>query len=146
MFIIPIGLTLPMDVKELKTNALDSTLQLNLPKVYIMPDSPLYGIKKSWEYLMIMLCGSNEQKMNLLMDFAEVRLAEAVEMIKTNNQDKLDIVMNEYNDTIEQIGTITSELNPSKISQHVTTKLEVDTKKVELLELLAGEYKIEWSR
>lgn len=146
IFVLPIGLGQSIDLNELQTKALENTLELNLPQVHILPDSPFYGLKKNWEFLVILLAGTPEQKMNVLLDFAEIRLAEAVAMIKEQNQSKVEAVMQEYTDTIAKVNDIKASLEPQKIEQHIDTKLEVEQRKVELFELLAGEYKIEWTR
>src|SRR3989338_1203256 len=49
----------------------------------ILPDSPIYGIKRFWEGMQVTFAGGDVAKAKLKYRFAEKRLAEAAEMLKS---------------------------------------------------------------
>src|SRR3989344_3167285 len=62
----------------------------------ILPDSPIYGIKRFWEGLQITFAGGDVAKAKLKYRFAEKRLAEASEMLKKNRPEHLEKMLKEY--------------------------------------------------
>lgn len=62
----------------------------------ITPDSPIYGIKRFWESVQVTFAGGDVAKAKLKYRFAEVRLAEASEMLKKNKAELVEKAMKEY--------------------------------------------------
>ena len=131
---------------EVDPRSIMDSLSINLPNVRIMPDSPLYNLKRQWEMIRILLAGTPEEKANLLIQLAEVRLAEAVEMVKENNADRADQLVAEYQSFLVRAAALQDSVNSQGGQTQIKTKLQVQEKKSQLFDTLAGEYRIEWTR
>lgn len=69
------------------TPPLESILLLNLPRVYVLPDSPLYFLISFWQQTRLFLSLSPEQRQVQLMRLAEYKLAESMALLKRGKDD-----------------------------------------------------------
>ncbi|HDJ96816.1 MAG TPA: hypothetical protein ENG45_01955 [Candidatus Aenigmarchaeota archaeon] len=95
-----------------------------LPAAGIMPDSPLYVFKKLFEKLDLFLTFEEVAKAEKHLKYAEVRLAEAREMIEKGKTEYVDELLEEYEDNLEmanQIAKVAQKLgkNVSKVVELV---------------------------
>lgn len=142
----------------IEVDPIKQTLDVNLPKVYILPDSPVYQVKLMWEQIRIFLSRTPEQQMALFMHLATIRLSETLAMLE---EEKLDLAKTSYGKYIELINrTEYLWTQTASGSQGISGQLDaVDTEDVllqtkfslqretkKLAELLMGEYKMEWTR
>lgn len=75
---------------------LDKDVQSLGESAGILPDSPIYGIKRFWEGMQISFAGGDVAKAKLKYRFAEKRLAEAAEMLKAGKSQHLENAMKQY--------------------------------------------------
>src|SRR3989338_11378061 len=68
----------------------------------ILPDSPIYGIKRFWESVQITFAGGDVAKAKLKYRFAEKRLAEASEMLKAGKSQHLEKMLKEYETELQE--------------------------------------------
>ncbi|MBM4402376.1 MAG: hypothetical protein FJ044_03975 [Candidatus Cloacimonetes bacterium] len=79
----------------------EAALIVNLPKVYILPDSPLYFLKKIWEGLQLVLAAEPEQRGEVLLSLAEKRLAEGISLIKKGDWQQAIVTLQNYQGQFE---------------------------------------------
>ncbi|HLE07800.1 MAG TPA: DUF5667 domain-containing protein [archaeon] len=68
----------------------------------ILPDSPIYGIKRFWEGMQVTFAGGDVAKAKLKYRFAEKRLAEAAEMLKSGKSQHLENAMKQYEGLMQE--------------------------------------------
>ena len=74
----------------------EAILLLNLPKVYILPNSPLYFLKTLWEGAQLILTSEPEKRGELLLTLAEKRLSEGIVLIKKGEWQGASSVLQKY--------------------------------------------------
>lgn len=79
----------------------EATLLLNLPKIYIFPDSPFYFLKKLLEGAQLILTTEPERRGEILLTLAEKRLAEAVSLIKKGDWGEATATLQNYQGQFE---------------------------------------------
>lgn len=85
-------------VKATATSKVDSKDD----KAGITPDSPIYGLERMIESVQVNLTFSDEGKAELLLSFANERLAEAQIMTEKKNYKLMEKVMKAYIKTVDQ--------------------------------------------
>lgn len=76
----------------------------------ITPDSVFYGFKRFGEGIHMWLTFDRLEKAKLRYNFAQIRLAEAVRMVKEKKQEIAERVLNEYENDLANIDSETKEL------------------------------------
>lgn len=108
---------------------------LGLPDVIILPTSPFYFLKNLWEEVELFFTFSSEKKVELILEVAEERLAEAYIMIEYKDFEKAKNSLEAYNKQIEKAQEFLSDnnnLNHDEIIKLVR-KLEANTVKQQLV-------------
>ncbi len=121
-------------------------LQLNLPDVTILPDSPFYQIKTTIEEIQLFFANSDEQRLQLLLSFGQKRLAEA---LKLQNKDKPKLAkqtLETFDKTLEKSQELLSTLNLKEGLSQYQTHIEAQEKEFGLVQLVTGEYNMSWRR
>ncbi len=77
-----------------------------LPAAGILPDSPLYVFKKMFESLDLFLTFDKAAKAEKYLKYAELRLAEAKEMVNKGKPEYVDKLLEEYEDKLEKANEI----------------------------------------
>ena len=95
-----------------------------LPIPGILPDSPLYGLKRFFESLDLFFTFDDLTKAEKHLKYAELRLAEAKEMTERGKPEYVDDLLEEYEDSLEkanEIAKIAREAgkNVSKVAEIV---------------------------
>jgi hypothetical protein len=61
---------------------------LSLPSVYVLPGTPFYWFREMWESLQLIMARSDDARAELLLEFAERRLAEGYQAVKDGRMDQ----------------------------------------------------------
>lgn len=95
----------------------ESFLLLNLPKVYILPSSPLYSLKMVWEDLQLILASSEEERSRLLFSLAEKRLSETVLTLTQNGEARqiLEKYQMQFQQALGALNLVTDEQSFNEI-------------------------------
>lgn len=119
------------------------SLKLNLPSVTLLPDSPLYQLKTTWEAIQLFLSKTPEQKIEILIQISQTRLAEALQLHTKNNDQLAYKTLDEFSATINKAKDLSNELIQKKGGPDIfKNKLQVEESKYEMLNLITGEYHI----
>lgn len=84
-----------------------------LPAAGILPDSPLYMFKKLFESVDLFLTFDEAAKAEKYLNYAELRLVEAKEMVEKGKPEYVDELLEEYEDKLEKANEI------AKVAQQV---------------------------
>ena len=142
---------LAVDEKEIpvlptSNQALDTvtkSLQLNLPIVTLLPDSPLYQLKTTWEAIQLFLSKTPEQKIETLIQMSQTRLAEALQLHTKNNDQLANKTLDEFTVTLNKAKDLSNDMLQRKGGADIfKNKLQVEESKYEMLNLITGEYHI----
>lgn len=139
--VVPLQIEDHFSVSEPTIETAGSSLVVNLPEVHVLPTSPLYEVKRSWEHLRLFLSQDPQQKTELLIQFADLRLAEAMKLIESKKFDQADILLAEHQTYMDTAEEIQSE---NETPHWIQTRLKASSEKKGFVELLTGEYRIRW--
>jgi hypothetical protein len=134
------------DTTPSTTVSIFNSLAINLPDVSILPGTPLYRLKTIWENIQFFLAGSEEDKVNLLIEFSQSRLAEALILIKQNKPKLAEEAIQAYEQIAADLEQMVSDLAPNEVVTPYVHKVEAQENKYKLLQLVSGEYNISWER
>ena len=103
LFALVVLLTLvtPAVAQENKTAEVQGVKLTEKPG--ILPDSPLYGLKRAAERIRLALTFNDDSKIKLELKYAERRLAEAKEMVKKGKPDMAEKVIKDHEKYIQDI-------------------------------------------
>ncbi len=160
MFFIPSLMLGGIDVSSVtvEIDPIKQTLDVNLPQVYILPDSPLYQVKLMWEQVKMFLSQTQQQQIELCIQLANVRLSETLALLDQNKIDLATKTYGEYlqlsnrseqlwDDSKESLTKPTGEETTSGDQFLVTqTKVGIQREIKQLANVLMGEYKIKWTK
>ncbi|PIP56217.1 hypothetical protein COX05_04190 [candidate division WWE3 bacterium CG22_combo_CG10-13_8_21_14_all_39_12] len=130
-----------------QVDPIQQTMEVNLPEVTILPNSPFYVLKIMWEEVRLFLSRSPEQQLELVLQLANVRLAETLALINTQQPDFAQYTFGQYETLVaksEQIVEVLTKDNT--IDNTLNAKLSTQRETNKLAELLMGEYTIRWSK
>lgn len=144
--ILPISLTGKLMAPTDDENPIETSLVINLPSVYVLPDSPFYQIKKYWEGIRYLLTLNVEQKTSFLFGLSEIRLAETLKLLQEQKTALAQQTLSEHRVILEKIESINSYLISNNSRKLIQNRLENQKQKLELIALLTGEYKMSWER
>jgi len=91
-----------------------------------MPGSPLYPVKLFTENLSLKLAGSDAEKAELSLTFADRRVAEMNYMLEngTSSTERVDIVSGNYIDNVNRVNNITSGEQGEALTTMATTEAQ----------------------
>jgi hypothetical protein len=151
-----IGITPTINTSELgipesatvnsQNGMIETSLTVNLPKVHILPDSPLYGIKRQIENLQMFFARDPQQQIDVLVKLGENRLAEGLQLLQKKKDDLATQSLNEHAGILGQIKTIRELIVEENKTGFIPSVVENQQYKNQLLSLLLGEYRYTWSR
>ncbi len=141
------------DYQPTQTYSLDQitgiiqSLQTNLPKVTILPDSPLYFIKTLYEEFRIYIAHTTQEKVELLYLYSRQRLAETLQLLLQDKIAKATESLNQYslfNTRITDLTKVTNQISlPNQIS---IPNFDVTEVQSQLLKTLTSEYNSSWRK
>jgi len=70
----------------------------------ITPDSVFYGLDRFFEKVRLVFTINKAKKVDLFINFANERLAEAKEMVDKNKMDKAEIAVSGYQESVDAVG------------------------------------------
>ena len=93
----------------------------------ITPVSPLYFLKAIREKIELALASKKEDKINKELEFAQRRLREVNNLIKSNHQDLIEPTLEHYQDYIIELDSLATNDNPAKsvIAQALARHLDI---------------------
>ena len=108
----------------------------SLPDPGILPDSPIYGIKRAFESIETVFTFSNEAKAKVALKHAEKRLAEAKAMVEKGKPEFAEELVKEYEKKMNETNAnaekaIALGKNVTALIEHVTSRV---SKHLEVLE------------
>jgi len=102
----------------------------SLPNPGILPDSPIYGLKRAFESIETALAFSNEAKAKVALKHAEKRLAEAKAMVEKDKPEFVEELVKEYEKNMNETNINTEKAvalgkNVTALVEHVASKTSI---------------------
>lgn len=91
------------ELKEEEIEEMEKHFKEKLPKVSLTPDMPLYFLKSWGEEIRIALTRSAQKKIELRINYAQERLAEAYKVIEKEKLSVADKLLKKYEKEMEKI-------------------------------------------
>lgn len=124
-----------------------NTLEINLPTIRILPDSPFYQVKTTIEELRLVFARTPLQKAAVLIDISETRLAEYFELYQSGRFDLANTVLTNYETIEKYLNRILEQNSLDTItSPSITNKASANHEKYSLIKHLSGRYNIHWEK
>ena len=138
----PLSITLPTDL-----SVIIESLKINLPTATILPDSPFYDIKTTWEQVRLFFIKDPNQRAQFLIELGQQRLAESLSLIQKERFDLALTTLDRFTKTIDSVKAISSNslVDAPSILQ-IQGNIDAQKEKRELINLVTGEYNISWER
>jgi len=80
-------------------------ININLPDVKLLPSSPLYFLKKTWETVKGWFIFNTENKIKYGLDLANQRLEETEKLILNKKTDLVDESLNRFNEQMAKVNS-----------------------------------------
>lgn len=129
----------------INTTALE-VLTANLPTVSVLPTSPFYDLKRTWENIRLFISRTPEDRLALILKLGEIRLSETVELYK---EEKISLALStfeEYKGLIEQALQLQTQVTEPKPLQTAQLQIELQKQQSHLADLLMNSYHVQWQR
>jgi hypothetical protein len=102
-----------------------SLSQEELPKPFILPDNPLYGLSRFFEKIRLLLTFDEESKFKLHLHFSELRLSEAKSMIEKGKAEFSEKLIKEYESEVKNaqeilMSRIALGKNVTDLAEHIS--------------------------
>lgn len=99
----------------------------NLPNPGILPDHPLYGLKKAVEFVETTLTFGDGPRAQRALEVAQIRLAEAQVMAQAEKPEFIRPLLKEYGDGLEKADEISHSLQDNGQKITLAQKIAVST-------------------
>jgi hypothetical protein len=122
LLIAPLTPAYASDVQELGRNAgievsvkpsqASAEALVALPSLYLLPDSPLYWLRQVFEELQLLLAANERDRVNLLLQFSQRRLAEGYQAVKEGKVESAVKSLQQYRQDHQELATKVEQFDP----------------------------------